>query len=39
MRPADDGTHDHAWRKLEESSESHPEYDQYVCEVCHLRWP
>jgi hypothetical protein len=37
--PADDATHDHAWRKLDEPSDAHPEFDQYVCEVCHQRWP
>lgn len=37
--PSDDGTHDHAWRKLEISPEEHLEFDQYVCDVCHRRWP
>jgi hypothetical protein len=37
--PTDDGTHDHAWRKLEIPPEEHLEFDQYVCDVCHRRWP
>jgi hypothetical protein len=37
--PADEATHDHVWRKLDEQSDSHDEVDQYICEVCHRRWP